>query len=97
MITLADLKSEYRLVSSGDPWGDCMSAWFDCAEFLHATGADIPAHWEFRPSPVLRTVDDLEDGYWRGVFEQTDEPIIVEFGNLLCRLAGILRACGKDY
>lgn len=43
---------------TSDPYGSAMALWFDCAEFLtFEMGEDVPARWEFRPSPIQTEIE----------------------------------------
>lgn len=87
-----------------DLWGSTVSATFDIAECLYRNGADVPAEWEFRPSPMIEVGDELDEdeasmfaldidlmlrgGHYRN---------LVHAGTILVRYANLLKLAGMDY
>lgn len=85
-----DLKAYYReRYDSHDPWGSNISFWFDVCEVLHARGADIPAHWEYKPG----LCSDITDEFITE-FKTAD---LVKLGNLLCRFDALCRRLELNY
>lgn len=87
---------------SGDPYGSAMSAWFGIASALHVRGETIPAGWEFRPSPMLHTVDDLEDYPDLEIWEvleagEASADDMRRAGDVLTRYVRLLEHCGRTY
>lgn len=89
-----------------DPWGDTMGVWFGIAETLYRDYEDIPADWQFRPSPVIVQGDppDDDDDSWPeceiaslyfGGHVTADE--LRHAGNVLTRYAAQLKLAGLDY
>lgn len=42
-----------------DPWVSALNAQFDIAECIYRHGGEVPAEWEFTPSPVLHVGSEL--------------------------------------
>ncbi len=86
-----------------DSWGSALSAHFDIAECLYRNGAEVPAAWEFRPSPFLNVGDPLgeECSYFAEQIEfmmtQGQMSNLVHAGNVLMRYCHLLKLAGKDY
>jgi hypothetical protein len=95
-------------IQSGDEWGECMGMWFAIAELLWALDEEIPAHWEFRASPMHergRGADavmadaswpetQLAEMYLEELFTADD---LRHAGNVFTRYAQLLKLAGKDY
>lgn len=86
----------------GDPWGSVMTAWFDIAECLYRNGADIPADWEYRPSPLMNVGERPEEASM--FYEECDLLMreghysnLIHAGNVLVRYAAQLKLAGFDY
>lgn len=95
MTTLNELKAEYKLAGSGDAWGDCMGAWFAISTELAIRGDDVPSEWGY--SAGAFGPHHEEGDYWAEVIADVDSAVLLEFGGLLYRLSGILKAAGRDY
>ena len=96
METINDFKQEFKLAGdSGDPWGSCMMAWFECAGQVNKRGLIVPWHWEYRPGIGDDGTDP--DCYWYDLFEQTPQNTLLSIGELLSRYASILEFQGKSY
>lgn len=95
--TYADIKHEFSLMHDPhDPWGSCMNWWFAVADSLHFThGHDVPAHWEFRPSPIQTETEP--DSCEAEFCNDADPDDLERFGNLLCRYADLLTRNGYSY
>lgn len=95
--TYADAKREFKFMRDpGDPWGSAMQWWFAVAESLTFThGSDVPAHWEFRPSPIQTETD--QDSLEAEFCDNADPDDLERFGNLLCRYADALKCAGYSY
>ena len=91
---LDQLKQEYRQGHDGDSWGNATIWLFDICATLHNGGVDIPADWEYRPAAV-----DLQDvsEHLEHTLSFCDTGTLLEFGQLLHRLQGMLIAAEKDY
>jgi len=90
------LKQEMRLTHDGDAWGNTMGWWFAVADELNTRDpALVPAHWEFRPSPLGPSNDP--DAYETYVVEEAPTKALIAFGNILTRYAQRLRRAGLDY
>jgi hypothetical protein len=96
-MTLQSLKSEFRLMSSGDEWGDVMQWWFTIADeiYFNRDHLSVPREWQFKPSP-LGPCNDPDD-YATHVVQEADDESLAAFGALMNRYARLLRHCGKDY
>ena len=90
------LKTQFRLTSDGDSWGNAMQWLFAIGDYItFKTDSHVPNAWDFRPSPLGAN----EDCY---VFQfLCDENIpadsVLEFGNALLRVRDILISQGRDY
>lgn len=87
-----------------DAWGSTVSAHFDIAECLYRNGAEVPAEWEFRPSPMLNVGDELDpdedsmfaldiDLMLRGGHYRN----LIHAGTVLGRYAHILKLAGLSH
>lgn len=47
----------------GDVQGSTLGPLFDVCEVMFVSGFEVPAECEFRPSPMLHTVNDLDDNW----------------------------------
>lgn len=95
LLTLDDLKAEYRLSGdAGDPWGTCMAWWFAVAGEMFERGLNVPDDWHYRPGAGGGRDPDSSEG--EICLEASDEALEA-FGGVLCRLYGILKAKGLDY
>lgn len=90
-----DLRTEYRLTSGCDPWGDCMHWLFTIADHLHFNEGETPADWQYRPSPLGPTNDP--DDYVTGIVSEAETAALIDFGNMLNRYAAMMKAAGMDY
>lgn len=87
-----------------DPWGSAVSAHFDIAECLYRNGADVPAAWEFRPSPVLSVGDKLDEDE-ASMFSLDIEVMLagghyanlIHAGTVLGRYSNLLKLAGKSH
>jgi hypothetical protein len=88
----------------GDPWGSTLSAHFDIAECLYRHGVEVPAEWEYRPSPMIEVGEFPEDDD-ASLFYSEIEVLLVQghvtnlihAGNVLARYAAQLKLAGYDY
>ena len=96
MLTLADLRSEFRLTyDGGDAWGHVMHWWFTIADDLYFRGVPLPPDWEFRPSPMGRANDP--DDYAAGMMQFISDHDALAFGKTLARYARKLEKAGRSY
>ena len=88
------IKCEFRLGNDGDTWGTC-SAWlFAVADALtFHFDESVPDDWGFRPSPMGADEDSHEYQF----LICCDCSAVIEFGDMLWRLRGILKSQGRDY
>lgn len=94
-----------HLIRLGDePWGDTMSMWFGIAETLYRNYEDIPAHWQFRPSPMIVQGEPSDDDSWpeseiESLYQSgaVDGDELRHAGNVLTRYANWLKLAGLDY
>ena len=95
-LTYEDIKAEFNLCSSGDSWGECMSAWFDvAAEIYFNRDFEVPADWRYGPG-AASGID--EDSYFANeVLAHASDDALQRFGAVINRYAGMLKAAGKDY
>lgn len=96
-LTYDDLKSEFRIASSGDAWGDVLHWWFAVAEEIHFNRPRllVPRDWQFQPSPMGMSSDP--DDYATGAVALATDDALQRFGALLNRVAGALKRAGKGY
>lgn len=99
-LSIDDLKFEYRLGNDGDAWGHCMQWWFAIADEIEFNrDFDVPADWQFRPSPLGLCEDDE---YMRSIMNDATDDALRAMGAMVHRLAGIpqsarARLLGKRY
>jgi hypothetical protein len=95
VMTLDNLKAEFRMTGDGDDWGNCLQWWFIVAEeiALHRDVA-IPDSWEYQQG--LGEQNDPDDYRTEIVRDATDAQLLA-FGALLMRYARVLKHAGKDY
>lgn len=89
-----------------DPWGDSLGVFFGIAEALYRDCEDIPAHWQYRASPMIvpgepRGEDDdswpeceIEQLYADG-YVTADE--LRHAGNVVERYLNLVKMAGLDY
>lgn len=91
---------------SYDPWGSALGAQFDIAECLYRHGADVPAEWQFTPSPMLKPYVgeplDSEDASWfaleiEELMIQGHYSNLVHAGTVLMRYVKQCELAGKSY
>jgi len=98
---ISQLKGFYRMWDDGgDPWGSCMSVFFELAEYMYRSHMDYPIHWEFNPSPLLDqpiTDEELNEKYLFEEFRAHSADELWHFGNVLHRYSRMLRHLSLDY
>lgn len=95
-MTLNQFKHELRLVGfKHDPWANTMEAWFECAGRMNKRGLDIPREWNYKPGMGSDGTD--KESYFYPLFARCGNKQLLEIGNYLCRLAGILEKAGQSY
>jgi hypothetical protein len=95
-MTLKQFKKEFRLTDyKYDPWGECMSAWFECAGQMNKRGLYIPHEWQYRPSPLGDCTDP--ENYWYSIFAHCGKNQLLAIGQLLHRYDQYLRFKGRNY
>lgn len=89
---------------SHDPWGSALSAHFDIAECLYRNGADVPAAWEFRPSPMINVgeppAEDEESIFYADIdllLRTGHYSNLIHAGNVLVRYLAQCKLAGMDY
>lgn len=60
---VANLARWHEDFDGHDPYGSCMDLWFGIADELYHRGADVPAEWEFTPSPFGIDTDNANRAY----------------------------------
>ena len=95
-MNIKEFKDEFRQISC-DTWGDAMEAWFEAAAQLYYRNIDIPATWEYKPSPVGGNDVREEDSYWYDMFNNCNDQSIIAIGNFLFRYCEYLRFKGINY
>lgn len=94
MKTISDFKNEYKIAFSGDFWGSAMDAWFECAGHLNNRGLSIPSEWEYSPG----LGGGMEpDSYFYDIFNDCDDELLINIGNLLFRYCQFLKYKRMDY
>lgn len=93
--TYEELKAEFRLGYSGDPWGHVLGWLFAIADEMETNRNGAPVEWEFRQSPM----GPDEESYEYCVLQQAppSDNDLERFGNLLWRYRAKLKHLGKDY
>lgn len=96
-MNFSQLKSEFRLTSDGDDWGNTMIWWFSIADEIYFKRKTlcVPPSWKFKPSPA-GFVNDLDD-YVANCVSEADDQSLMRMGNLVHRYARFLKHLGKDY
>lgn len=87
-----------------DPWGSALDWQVAVAEALHRSGGDVPASWQYRPSPMHRVGQPPDEDVYdaREVWdlltagEVTAEDLRAA-GEVLARHAARAAAAGHDY
>lgn len=81
--------------NDGDSWGWAMSWWFAVSDHLHfLSDVPVPAEWEFRPSPLGMSTEDL----WQlDILSEYSPEEWLAAGRILHRYTALLRRHGKDY
>jgi len=92
---LKEFKSELRLTSDGDNWGNAMGTWFECAGQVNKRGLIVPWHWEYRPGMGSDGTDP--ESYYYPLFENTDKNDLFIIGEFLCRYCQYLDFKGLSY
>lgn len=93
-----DLREEFAIDFSikFDAWGHTLGAFFDlCGEMYHR-GLDIPADWQFCPSPCAGDIREHDSGFFDACAMATDSALL-ELGILLHQLCDYLRREGHSY
>ncbi|NNM44514.1 hypothetical protein [Knoellia koreensis] len=82
-----------------DPWGVSLAWHFAIADTLHAEGEEVPASWQFVPSPLGPSLDDPAADVVRGLWlaGHVDADDLRGAGEILSRFEDVLRAEGRDY
>lgn len=94
----SDLKNELRANDlKGDPWGCSMIAWFDVAAELAYRGADVPAHWDYRPSPICPDDPREPESLFAEIAAEAGTEDLIRFGYLLERYTRRLERAGMSY
>lgn len=79
----------------GDEWGWAMSWLFAiCDAMTFDRDMEVPAEWDFRPSPLGKSTDDE----WKDeILVGLSDNQLAYVGNVLHRYTEHLRKAGKDY
>mgnify|MGYP006292187195 CR=1 FL=1 len=85
------LAVEYR--PNNDPWGYCMSLFFDIAAETHKRNI-TPWEWEYSAGLGL---DESSDIYVRQVLRKLSDKRLLKLGEFCHKLSGFLRLAGRDY
>lgn len=105
----AEALAEIRLLADlpSDPWGGCMSIWFDVAEELRLfRGVAAPDEWNYRSGAATwrsRSYMQEANGQWfpesmqQALVEGMSVPDLKQLGGLMCRYSSMLKAAGKSY
>ena len=92
-----DLKSDFRMTSDGDNWGNCLSWWFTIADeiYFNRENLRVPESWRFKPSMCGPS---NEANRWETIAVlEADDVSLMKFGHLISRYASLLKHLGKDY
>ena len=88
------LKCEFRFGNDGDSWGACMAWLFAIADALtFHFDETVPSDWGFRPSPMGPDEDQHECQF----LICCEPEAVIEFGDMMWRLRGILKSQGRSY
>jgi len=93
--SLGDLRVSYRLLRSGDRWGDCMAALFAVADEMHARNCGPPNSWKYNPGSNY--AEREEHDIWGFDLLHSSEEELSDFGALLFRYRRMLVSAGADY
>ena len=96
-LSLSQLKSDFRLTSDGDDWGNCLHWWFTIADEIHFNRENlcVPESWRFKPSPCGPSNE--ADRWETTAVREADDDSLMQFGHLVNRYARLLKHLGKDY
>lgn len=95
-MSMNNLNQEFRVTGCHDSWGNVMAWWFSIADHLtFNSDLYVPDSWEYRPSPLGPSNDP--DDYVTNVLNETDDNLLLKFGNILERYARNLERHGKNY
>lgn len=95
----AALKAEMNLQDWYDAYGTTGSWGFAIADFLADSGAEVPAHWEYRQGLAGTDTDTYEYQTLTELHENGHASIedITHLGNVLLRYSEILQHQGRSY
>lgn len=94
-LSLDQFKSELRMNDvKGDPWGVCVSAWFQCAAVLYERDY-VPSEWGYSVGCAGNVID--EDDYFTEMFQECTLPQLHAIGAYLNRSVSLLEKAGKAY
>ena len=97
MLKYKDIRFEYDLTATGNPWGESMAWLFAICDELHFNRDSrlIPAEWEFMPSPIATGPEP--DTYEADICGETETEALLEFGRTLNRHIDWCRHAGINY
>jgi len=94
-LSLDQFKQELRMNDvKGDPWGVCMSAWFQCAAVLYERDY-VPSEWGYSVGAAGNCVD--EEDYFTEMFQECTIEQLHAIGEYLNRIVNILEKKGLNY
>lgn len=95
-MTLKQFKQEFRITDyKYDPWGEALSALFECVGRMNKRGIDIPNEWNYRPGMGSDGTD--KENYWYSLFGRCGNKQLAAIGSFLFRYTNLLQRCGKSY
>ncbi len=96
MLTYKDLRSDFKMNDSGDPWGNTLGWLFSIAKRLHFEAGGAPSEWAYRPSPLENGGPDAECYEDESVYDAHLEDV-ERFGSVLWRYRSRLKRAELDY
>lgn len=92
---LKEFKSELRMNDyKGDKWAVAMGAFFDVASHLYEKG-NVPSEWDFSVGAAGNHIETESSFYF--FLENLTYEELIQIGNFLHRLTGILDKSGVSY
>lgn len=88
-------KSYIMTDAPSDPWGSCMTAFFDVAAEMCERGLDHPEAWCYRPGGGGHSIE-LQSGTAPVVAGLSDDDLF-RLGELMHRWSGMLKVAGRSY
>lgn len=89
------LIADFRSYVTGDPWAECMEAFFAVAGEMRMRDLEIPEVWHYGPGAMSDPRDP--DGIWFEMLTAVDDETLTQFGAVLSRYSDLLRSAEMNY